>query len=242
MYNYVLTATQAKTDFSSGAVGFGYSGVTSGSALVSSWNCGDTIYNDNDAITYSTVLADDDNCWLASNLGTVNIATAFDDSSAYGDYYQWGRLVDGHQATTSNATSTLSSTDDPGHGDFITIDSGLYDWRSPQNDDLWQGVDGTNNPCPTGWRIPTQPEWAAVVTAEGITNYNTAFSSSLKLTAAGGRSRADGSLLSRGSLGVFWSSSPFVTYTYCLSFTSSGVNPVDNISRAYGLSARCLKD
>ncbi|MDA3806274.1 MAG: DUF2341 domain-containing protein, partial [Thiomicrorhabdus sp.] len=41
------------------------------------WSCGDTVYNENDGITYQTILADDGNCWLASNLGTSNIATAY---------------------------------------------------------------------------------------------------------------------------------------------------------------------
>jgi uncharacterized protein (TIGR02145 family) len=50
-----------------------------------------------------------------------------------------------------------------------------YDWRVPQNDNLWQGVDGTNNPCPEGWRIPTQTEWATLVSDEVITNYTTAY-------------------------------------------------------------------
>jgi hypothetical protein len=120
LYNYELTAVQAKTDYSGGAISFGATPNQSGSALVSSWNCGDSVYNSNDSITYSTVLADDGNCWLASNLGTANIATAYNDSSAYGAYYQWGRLADGHQVSTSDTTSTNSAGDVPGHDDFIT--------------------------------------------------------------------------------------------------------------------------
>ncbi len=36
-----------------------------------------------------------------------------------------------------------------------------YDWRSPQNDNLWQGVNGINNPCPSGYRLPTEAELEA---------------------------------------------------------------------------------
>ena len=204
--------------------------------------CGKDVYNSNDTITYSTVLADDGNCWLASNLGTSTIATAYNDSSAYGAYYQWGRLADGHQISTSGTTGTLSSSDDPGHSNFITIDSSPNDWRSPQNDNLWQGEDGTNNPCPAGWRIPTQSEWTTLVSDEGITNYNTAFSSSLKLTAAGYRFRSDGSLLSQGSFGFFWSSSPNGTTAYSLYLSSIGASPAWSTNRAIGVSARCLKN
>ena len=206
------------------------------------WACGDTIYNENDAITYSTVLADDGNCWLASNLGTANIATVYDDSSAYGAYYQWGRGADGHQISTSDTTAVLSSTDDPGHGDFITIDSGLYDWRSPQNDNLWDGVDGTNNPCPAGWRIPTQTEWATLVNDEVITNYTTAFGSNLKLTSAGYRNRIVGSLLSQDSWGGYWSSLSNGTDVYCLTFFGLAANPASSYNRANSLSTRCLKN
>ena len=43
LYNYALTAVQAKTDFSGGAVGFGYSGIVSGAALVGQVVCGDGV-------------------------------------------------------------------------------------------------------------------------------------------------------------------------------------------------------
>jgi formylglycine-generating enzyme required for sulfatase activity len=49
----------------------------------------------------------------------------------------------------------------PEHGDFIINGSSPYDWRNPQNDNLWQGVSGTNNPCPSGYRLPTEAEWEA---------------------------------------------------------------------------------
>jgi len=240
LFNYPLTAEQVQSNYSGGATSFGNIARESGSSLY--FPCGQDVYNDNDSITYSTILADDGNCWLASNLGTANIATAYNDSSAYGAYYQWGRLADGHQISTSGTTATNSSGDVPGHGNFITESSSPYDWRVPQNDNLWQGVDGTNNPCPAGWRLPTQAEWATLVSAEGITNYTTAYASSLKLTAAGYRNRSDGSFLTQGSFGHFWSSSPNGTKAYHLYFGSSGVGPANGIDRAYGLSVRCLKN
>ena len=71
---------------------------------------------------------------------------------AYGYLYQWGRATDGHQKRTSGSSSTLSTNDTPGHKKFILAPNSPYDWRSPQNDNLWQGVAGTNNPCPSGYR------------------------------------------------------------------------------------------
>ena len=37
-------------------------------------------------------------------------------------------------------------------------DNSPIDWRTPQNNNLWQGVSGTNNPCPAGFRLPTETE------------------------------------------------------------------------------------
>ena len=53
------------------------------------------------------------------NLGATQAATSSTDVDAYGDLYQWGRFSDGHQCRTSATTATLSSIDQPAHGDFI---------------------------------------------------------------------------------------------------------------------------
>jgi uncharacterized protein (TIGR02145 family) len=195
-----------------------------------------------DTTVYQTVLGEDGRCWLASNLGTPNIATAYNDSTAYGWLYQWGRLTDGHQIPTSATTSTLSTTDNPGTSSFILAPSSPYDWRSPQNNNLWQGVSGTNNPCPIGWRLPTQTEWATYVTAAGITNYTTAFSSKLKLTAAGYRNNGNGGLYTQSGGGGYWSSSVSGTNAFYLYFDSGSVVPASSNYRANGFTVRCLKN
>ncbi|MCP3892599.1 MAG: hypothetical protein GY702_27545 [Desulfobulbaceae bacterium] len=81
--------------------------------------------------------------WLDRNLGASQVATAYNDTLAYGDLYQWGRGVDGHESRTSPPTTVLSSSDAPRHDNFILTSSSPYDWRSPQNDNLWQ--DGMGN-------------------------------------------------------------------------------------------------
>lgn len=86
--------------------------------------------------------------WMDRNLGASQVATSSTDAAAYGDLYQWGRAADGHQCRTSNTTSTNATTDTPSHGDFILEGGSPQDWRVPQNDNLWQGVNGVNNPCP----------------------------------------------------------------------------------------------
>ncbi|PIP46684.1 MAG: hypothetical protein COX15_00065, partial [Candidatus Colwellbacteria bacterium CG23_combo_of_CG06-09_8_20_14_all_42_19] len=124
----------------------------------SSFSCGDsvTFTYKGSSVTYGTVLnATTGKCWMDRNLGASQVATSSTDSAAYGDLFQWGRLDDSHQTRTSATTSNLSSSNNPGHSNFILAPNSPYNGRSPQNDNLWQGVTGTNNPCPSGWRIPT---------------------------------------------------------------------------------------
>ena len=177
--------------------------------------------------------------WMDRNLGASRAATSMTDTEAYGDLYQWGRATDGHEKRTSGITSTLSTTDQPGHGDFILAPNSPYDWRSPQNDNLWQGAGGLNNPCPVGYRLPTEAEWNAERGSWSSNNRAGAYASPLKLPVAGRRDYFDGSLYNVGSLGYYWSSSgPGARFLY---FYSS-LADMSSLFRAYGLSVRCLTD
>ena len=194
-------------------------------------------------ITYATVLANDGNCWLQQNLGAPYVATAVNDSSAYGWHYQWGRGTDGHQIPTSGTTWTSSNSNVPGHSNFIFADVGTnYDWRWPQNNSLWQGVNGINNPCPVGWRIPTSPEWGALISSENIVDITSAYNSSLKIAATGYRSRTSGSMAGTGYSVWHWSST--VGGTRALEFYISGTNVLTDRQnlRSLGYPIRCIKD
>ena len=175
------------------------------------------------------------------NLGASQVAISINDTSAFGDLYQWGRRSDGHQCRTSASTSTLSSTDQPSHGNFILAPNTPFDWRSPQNTNLWQGLNGINNPCPGGYRIPTEAELDAERLSWSINNSSGAFSSPLKLPIAGFREITNGSLIYVGVNGYYQSSSVNGTGIHYLYFSSS--NSVFPLSyRAYGFSVRCIKD
>jgi uncharacterized protein (TIGR02145 family) len=178
--------------------------------------------------------------WMDRNLGANRAATSSDDNEAYGDLYQWGRLADGHQVRTSGTTTDLSTTDTPDHGDFITPTSSTMDWLMVQNDDLWQGVDGINNPCPVGYRLPTRVEWQVEIDSWGVGNQNAAgaFASPLKLTLAGGRRGSDGSLYNVGSIGYYWSGTVAGTVALGALFPSGSFTA----SRSLGASVRCIKD
>jgi len=179
--------------------------------------------------------------WMDRNLGASQVATSSTDANAYGDLYQWGRATDGHQSRTSGTTATLSSSDTPGHGDFITSNSDPYDWRSPQNDNLWQGVSGTNNPCPSGYRLPTEVEWEAERASWGSNDAAGAFASPLKLPMAGYRLHSNGSLILVGSFGEYWSSTVDGTDSRSLRFENNHAQMGSDF-RALGFSVRCLKD
>jgi len=179
--------------------------------------------------------------WMDRNLGATQAATSSTDVDAYGDLYQWGRFSDGHQCRTSNTTATLSSVDQPAHGDFILAPNSPYDWRSPQNDNLWQGVNGINNPCPSGYRIPTDTELDAERLSWSSNASTGALASPLKLPMAGYRDDSNGSLNLVGAFGLYWSSTVSGASARYLYFSSSSASMSD-FNRANGYSVRCLKD
>ncbi|MFA5431887.1 MAG: FISUMP domain-containing protein [Candidatus Paceibacterota bacterium] len=213
------------------------SGFTTGS-------CGDPVtfsYNGS-SVTYGSVVSQAGNCWLDRNLGATQAAAAYNDSAAYGDLFQWGRLDDGHQVRTSSTTATLSTTDIPIDSSFITNTVSYYNWRTPYNTSLWQGVSGINNPCPSGFRLPTTYEWSNEINAGGWTGRASAYASPLKLTTPGYRVYTTGAISGAGSYGYYWSSTATSNersyYYYNYSTTASTTRTY----RATAYSVRCIKD
>ena len=178
--------------------------------------------------------------WMDRNLGSLQVAESADVYLAYGWLYQWGRLAEGHEAGHGPITTTLSADNVPGHDDFITVTASPYNWRSSQNDNLWQGVSGINNPCPAGFRLPTKAEWDTE-RASWISNDRAgAFTSPLKLVAAGGRLQNDGTVSNKGLAGYYWSSA--VSGSEARGQYFGGSSSISSYYRAYGFSARCIKD
>ncbi len=184
---------------------------------------------------------------MGRNLGASRAAISMNDEEAYGDLYQWGRAADGHQKRNSPTTTTLSSIDQTGHGNFILSFRDYYwDWRSPQNNNLWQGVNGVNNPCPIGYRLPTEAELDAERLSWSSNNSAGAFASPLKLPVAGERHYGHGSLILVGSYGRYWSSTAQVSpigvwNSRGLSFHVNGAY-IKSYFRTRSKSVRCLKD
>jgi hypothetical protein len=239
---YNITGTPANDGTASFALNIGGQTATLTRTVVP-FVCGTSTvtftYNGN-LVTYGTVVGANSSCWLDRNLGAAQVPTSVSDANGYGDLFQWGRLADGHQLRTSTNISTLSSTDVPGNANFILSSSVPNDWRNPQNNNLWQGVNGTNNVCPTGFRIPTVAEF---VDQRGIFVLNDgirAYASPLKLPWAGLR-LSDGVIYDEGIQGFYWTSNFDGTNSTTEYFQSGSLGEL-NYGRATGASVRCIKN
>lgn len=189
-------------------------------------------------------------CWKDRNLGAVRVAQSTNDSLAYGDLYQWGRLGDGHQNRTivgggpDGIIGTISGTDVPGHSDFIWTSALPYDWRSPANRNLWQGIGGVNNPCPQGFRIPTEAEFERERVSWTSNDSAGAFSSPLKLPTAGFRNYSSW-IYNTNDYGYYWTSNVDGTMSRYLFITHSGslsTTEMKSDYRGLGCSIRCIKE
>jgi uncharacterized protein (TIGR02145 family) len=205
----------------------------------------------NHVMFYLPVLGADGRTWLNNNLGADyanTTKTAFNpaaqassstDANAYGSLFQWGRYSDGHEFINSVFTAGPIATPWTSTN-FITNSTAPYDWRTPQEINLWQGVNGTNNPCPIGYRLPTETELTNQRASWSNNNSAGAIASPLKLPMAGYRLR-DGSLYLPGAFGRYWSTTVSSTGPFIVDFVSSTANMIGRF-QAFGFSVRCLKD
>ena len=185
--------------------------------------------------------------WMDRNLGAEQVATSSTDALAFGDLYQWGRGPDGHQCRNSGTTTVSSAVDQPLHQDFIIVpnSSPTGDWRNPQNNSLWQGINGTNNPCPSGFRIPTREELDQERISWSDNNAAGAYNSNLKLTLSGFRERTTGTIsltnVSGIPYGMLWTSSISGERAIFFAYYAGGAfdNPFE---RARGYGVRCIKN
>jgi uncharacterized protein (TIGR02145 family) len=175
--------------------------------------------------------------WMDRNLGVTELNENSNNANALGDLYQWGRFADGHQCRISNTTENLSSLLQPGHDDFILSPNPPFDWLSPQNENLWQGRDGINNPCPIGYRLPTEQEFREEL-ASWVSDIGNCF---IDIRQCGRRNNANGFI--NNQLGAYWTSDidglnarrmGFFIEEDKFIFTSA--------ERARGSSVRCIKD
>ncbi|MGP1560695.1 MAG: Ig-like domain-containing protein [Helicobacteraceae bacterium] len=190
--------------------------------------------------------------WLDRNLGAKKVCESFDDENCYGDYFQWGRSANGHEKVYSEVEDHTRDgrsgvvKDVKKGGKFVTWKP--FDWKAVQDNTLWQGVNGKNNPCPKGYRVPTRDEILAETTnAQGAQNLGSKqkhLDSFLKLPTNGFRKHdtRDGIVEQRGYVGNLWTSSTSDSRTvYSFWFDGSG-SGYKNADRATGYGVRCIKD
>jgi hypothetical protein len=86
-------------------------------------------------------------------------------------------------------------------------------------------------------------EWLNANTAGGWAGYTQTYSSVLKIHAAGSLFFSDGTLSSRGSLGLYWSSTQYsdVSYGSMFNFTSFSSGQGNN-PKSRATTIRCIQD
>lgn len=179
--------------------------------------------------------------WMDRNLGASAVAKTSLQNSSFGYLYQWGHFSDGHQFRRSKTSKKLSATSSPSNSEFILSAKSPNDWIKAQNDNLWQGVQGDNNPCPAGFRLPTSAEFEEEIATWISKDANGALVSPLKLPMSGYRANSTGEVTDSGFSGDYWTSTTESTYARGLYFDAKSAS-TDIGGRSVGVSVRCIKN
>ena len=213
---------------------------------------------------------DDNGLVTAVSLGTATITaqagsqTAVCEIIVYDRYNAVGVVINGVRWATRNVDAPGTFADNPQDAGMLYQWNRRIGWSStnPMTDSngntTWDSSipAGTawyaeNDPCPAGWRVPTQAEltnlrnqpniWVSNWNDTGINGrlFGTA-PNQIFLPAAGNR-YIGGWLNSVGTIGDYWSSTQVGRNAMVLWFTSthSGANDID---RTNGFSVRCVAD
>jgi uncharacterized protein (TIGR02145 family) len=200
---------------------------------------------------------------MCHNLGANTQANPFIPSwELNGNYYQWGRNptcfgrddVDAANPCSSPVYGAAGPWGNTTGNDNAGAITG-WSTTSAENGAWLDGSKTANDPCPTGWRVPTAAQLTGLANSTlnprtsvgtwtgSTTNYSVGyrFGQSLFLPAAGIRINSNGSLYGRGSNGFYWSSTESSSSAQYLDFVSGGASML-TYYRAYGFSLRCVAE
>jgi hypothetical protein len=202
------------------------------------WPCGQPLFVSHETtggvapvdktVTYGTVSnipGETSKCWITSNLGaSQQAASGYDGTEASAGWYWQFNRKQGYKHDGTNRTPNTT---------WISSISENSDWAS------------ANDPCAielgNGWRIPTNSEWTNVDAAGNWTTYNGTYSSDLKIHCAG-EITDNGSLIYRGQLGGYSSSTQFSDIGGFFLYFNNGQSGLTWDYKAIGFSIRCIKD
>ena len=168
--------------------------------------------------------------------------------------------------TINGVTWATRNVDAPGKFANNPQDAGMfYQWNRKKGWPVTGTVTGwpttpasgttwatANDPCPTGWRVPTKAELEALVAAgtafgtyDGVNGvYAGSAPDRIFLPLSGSRFSLDGRIIYIGDAGAYWSSIQFdgSTAGALESFLSGNFVAVfDDTNKLYGFSIRCVK-
>ncbi len=189
--------------------------------------------------------------WAPVNAGYDNIRL-------HGLMYQWQRKYGQEYASDNNYPGVVAFATGNNLGNasrFYYTANNPYDWSSTQQA-LWNMED--YNPCPVGWRVPTQEEltelnqagstWVDAGGPDDLPgrwyggNHSTDRVGSVFFPASGQRSYNVGAVSGRSSNGYYWSSVSSGSNAVSLNIRDAYSNITTGSYRASGYSVRCVKE
>jgi len=192
-------------------------------------------------LEYKTIQSDlTKQIWLDRNIGAAQVCKSATDTACYGDYFQWGRYIDGHQNSNSSTTpKQIVDIDNQLNQDFIVEHSDwtIADTNTAQRAVKWSKLDGSSV-CPVGFRVPTESE----IRAETAMKF-------LELPLAGMRSNLTGEVVLQDQSGLLWTSTSYESDTsgnQSISFLhyirqDTPIDGQSGTSPATGMPVRCIK-